>query len=65
MPKLKTHKGAAKRFNQTKGGIKVRRANRAHILTKRSTGVKRRLRVGNDFLAHCDERAAVRLLNGS
>ena len=65
MPKLKTHKGASKRFNPTKGGIKVRRANRAHILTKRPTGAKRNLRVGNNFLAHSDERAAARLLNGS
>ena len=65
MPKLKSHKGAAKRFNKTKGGIKVRRANRAHILTKRSTSAKRRLRVEGGYVAKSDERAAERLLNGS
>lgn len=65
MGKLKTHKGAAKRFNITKGGIKVRRANRAHILTKRSTGVKRRLRVEGNYLADSDVKAASRLLHGS
>ena len=65
MPKLKTHKGAAKRFNKTQGGIKARRANRAHILTKRSTTAKRRLRVEGQFLADCDAKLAERLLNGS
>tara|TARA_B100000683_G_C12495538_1_gene555996 strand:+ start:955 stop:1149 length:195 start_codon:yes stop_codon:yes gene_type:complete len=44
MPKMKTHRGAAKRFTPKKGGIKRRSANRNHILTKQSRGVKRRLR---------------------
>lgn len=65
MPKLKTNKGAAKRFNQTAGGIKVRRANRAHILTKRSTVAKRRLRTEGLYLADCDAKVAARLLHGS
>ena len=45
MPKLKTHKGAAKRFSLTKKGkIKRGQAYRSHILTKKSTKRKRGLR---------------------
>ena len=45
MPKQKTHKGAAKRFNLTKTG-KVKRAHayKSHILNKKSTKRKRGLR---------------------
>ena len=45
MPKQKTHKGAAKRFNLTKSG-KVKRAQafKRHILTKKTTKNKRNLR---------------------
>ncbi len=45
MPKMKTHKGAAKRFSVTGTG-KVRRlkANKSHILTKKSSKRKRNLR---------------------
>ncbi len=45
MPKMKTHRGAAKRFKKTSSG-KYRRnkANRRHILTKKSTKRKRHLR---------------------
>lgn len=43
--KMKTHKGAAKRFKTTASG-KVRRykANKSHILTKKGPKRKRRLR---------------------
>jgi len=45
MPKMKTHRGAAKRFRKTGSGKLVRtRANKQHILTKKSTRRKRRLR---------------------
>jgi large subunit ribosomal protein L35 len=45
--KLKTHKGAAKRFKVTGTG-KIRRAKafKSHILTKKSTKRKRHLRKG-------------------
>ncbi len=45
MPKMKTHKGAKKRFSVTGTG-KVRRlkANKSHILTKKDARRKRRLR---------------------
>jgi large subunit ribosomal protein L35 len=47
MPKLKTHSGAKKRFNLTKTG-KVKRAcaYKNHILNKKTTKRKRRLRNG-------------------
>ena len=42
MPKLKSHRGAAKRFRKTaSGAIKRRGAYRNHILTKKSTKQKR------------------------
>jgi large subunit ribosomal protein L35 len=44
MPKLKTHKGAAKRFKKTGTGKVVRRhAFARHILTSKSRTRKRRL----------------------
>ena len=45
MPKQKTHKGAAKRFNVTKDGkVKHTQAFRRHILTKKPTKRTRNLR---------------------
>ena len=45
MPKLKTNKGAAKRFKKTsKGKFKKNSAFGNHILTKKSTKRKRHLR---------------------
>ena len=44
MPKLKTHKGAAKRFRMTATGkIKRGHSHARHILTKKSTKRKRHL----------------------
>ncbi|MBF0328196.1 MAG: 50S ribosomal protein L35 [Nitrospirae bacterium] len=45
MPKLKTHRGAAKRFKITGSGkIKRSKANRSHILTHKSAKRMRSLR---------------------
>lgn len=45
MPKIKTHRGAAKRFSLTgTGKIKRSKAYASHILTKKSTKRKRNLR---------------------
>lgn len=42
MPKLKTHKGTAKRFKVTATGkVRARRKNRGHILAKKTRKVKR------------------------
>ncbi len=47
MPKMKTHRGAAKRFKKTGSGKIVRtKSNKQHILTKKSPKRKRRLRKG-------------------
>jgi len=42
--KLKTNRGAAKRFRATKNGFKHRATGRNHILTHRTTKNKRQLR---------------------
>jgi large subunit ribosomal protein L35 len=45
MPKLKTNRGAAKRFRRTgSGGYKRAQSHLNHILTKTSTKRKRHLR---------------------
>jgi large subunit ribosomal protein L35 len=45
MPKMKTNKGAAKRFSKTgTGKIKRNKAFTSHILTSKSTKRKRNLR---------------------
>ena len=44
MPKLKTHRGAAKRFRSTATGrFKRSKAYKSHILTKKTTKRKRKL----------------------
>ena len=44
MPKIKTNRGAAKRFKKTGAGYKFKHANKSHILTKMTTKRKRQLR---------------------
>jgi len=47
LPKIKTHRGAAKRFKKTAGGkFKVEHAFHSHILGKKSAKRKRGLRKG-------------------
>ncbi len=47
MPKIKTNRGAAKRFRKTgTGKIRRNKAFTSHILTKKSTKRKRDLRQG-------------------
>jgi large subunit ribosomal protein L35 len=49
MPKIKSNRGAAKRFKVTGSGKLVRaRAYKSHILTKKTSKRKRRLRQGTD-----------------
>ena len=62
MPKMKTHKGAKKRFSVTASG-KVRRlkANKSHILTKKTSKRKRRLRRA-DLVNSGQEKQIKRLL---
>jgi len=45
MPKMKTNSGAKKRFRVTGSGrIKFKKAKKSHILTNKSTKVKRKMR---------------------
>lgn len=44
MPKMKTNRGAAKRFRKTATGFKRNASHRRHILTKKTTKRKRQLR---------------------
>jgi large subunit ribosomal protein L35 len=62
MPKMKTNRGAAKRFKKTgSGGYKRGFAFKSHILTKMSTKRKRNLR-GTTQVADADVKAIKRLL---
>jgi large subunit ribosomal protein L35 len=62
MPKMKTHRGAAKRFRKTASGkLKRRRAYKSHILEKKSRKRKRRLR-RPALVAASDEKRVKRML---
>ncbi len=62
MPKMKTNRGAAKRFKATGSGkIKRNKAYSSHILTKKSTKRKRNLRKSG-LIAEADVKAIRRLL---
>lgn len=59
MPKLKTVRGAAKRFRKTaSGGFKSGHSHLRHILTKKSTKRKRHLR--SAMMVHESDVPAVR-----
>ncbi len=62
MPKIKTHKGASKRFRLTGSGKIVReKAFTSHILTKKNA--KRKRRLGNDIeVSTADTKKVKRLL---
>ena len=62
MPKMKTHKGAAKRFRKTGTGKLTRNhAFHSHILTKKSAGRKRRL-AGEAEVSPANEKTVNRML---
>ncbi len=62
MPKMKTHRGAAKRFKLTASGkVKHAKAYRGHLLAKKTSKRKRRLRQ-SEVLSPADEKNMKRLL---
>ncbi|MBV9453856.1 MAG: 50S ribosomal protein L35 [Rubrobacter sp.] len=62
MPKMKTHKGVAGRFEVTKRGkLKRRRSGHNHILEKKSSQRKRRLNA-ETAVHKSDEKRIKRLL---
>jgi len=64
VPKIKTHKGAAKRFKKTASGkLKRARAYKSHLLGKKSGKRKMRLRKA-DFVDPADMKRIKKLLPG-
>lgn len=62
MPKMKTNRGAAKRFSRTASGrYRHRQSHRNHILTKKSTKRLRRLR-SPKLAAASDKKLLAQLL---
>ena len=62
MPKLKTHKGAAKRFRLTATGkVKRGHSHARHILTKKTTKRKRSLDI-DVLVSTADEKPTKRML---
>lgn len=63
MPKMKSNRGAAKRFRKTAGGkIKRKKGYMRHILTKKSSKRKRQLRKSG-LVSSADEGRIKRLLS--
>lgn len=62
MPKLKTHKGAAKRFKKTgTGKLRRRNSHARHILTSKARSRKRRLRRGSE-ISDANKQAVLEML---
>lgn len=61
MPKLKTNRGAAKRFKRTANGYKHAQSHARHILTKKSSKRKRQLRPMS-MVKPCDVLSVRRML---
>lgn len=62
MPKIKTHRGAAKRFSVTGSGkIRRNKAFASHILTSKTTKRKRNLRQ-SAILDQTNEKAIKKLI---
>ncbi|MGI9590588.1 MAG: 50S ribosomal protein L35 [Myxococcota bacterium] len=62
MPKMKSHRGAAKRFKKTGTGKIVRsRSNKQHILTKKTAKRKRKLRKAT-LVANVDKKRLEQML---
>ncbi len=65
MPKMKTRKGAAKRFKKTgRGKIKRQHAYMNHILGKKSAKRKRKLRAST-IVDRADQKRIMRMLGGN
>ena len=63
MPKMKSHRGARKRFSVTASGkVKRAKAYKSHILTKKTSKRKRRLRQSGLIATRGEEKNIKRLL---
>ena len=64
MPKMKTHRGAAKRFKKLKSGkVKFKRAYLRHCLEQKQKTTKKELSKAG-YLKPCDTKQVSRLLRG-
>ena len=63
MPKMKSHRGARKRFSITgTGKVKRSKAGKSHILTKKSSKRKRHLRQSTTIKTNGEVKNIKRLL---
>ncbi len=63
MPKMKSNRGAAKRFKKTgTGKFKRKKAYKAHLLTKKNASRKRKLRKAT-LVSPADRKRIERLLS--
>ena len=63
MPKMKSHRGARKRFSVTGSGkVKRNKAFKSHILTKKTSKRKRRLRQATTIATPGEAKNIKRLL---
>ena len=66
MPKIKTHRGAAKRFKRTgTGKIKRSKAYKSHILTKKTSKRKRNLRRAGLIATNGEQKRIKRLIQAA
>jgi len=66
MPKMKTHKGAAKRFKVTGSGkVKRNKAFKSHILTKKTSKRKRNLRRSGLIATNGEKKRIKRLIQAA
>lgn len=66
MPKMKTHKGATKRFKTTGGGkVKRYKAFKSHILTKKTAKRKRNLRRAGVIATNGEQKRIKRLIQAA
>ncbi len=63
MPKMKTNRGAAKRFRRTAKGFKHKRTGKNHIFTSKPQKRKRQLRGFNE-VSPADRKSVDRMLPG-
>jgi large subunit ribosomal protein L35 len=62
MPKMKTNRGAAKRFKVTTSGkVRYKRSHARHMLTAKNRARKRKMRTPGE-MSSADERRVKRLL---
>ena len=66
MPKMKTHKGASKRFRITGSGeVKRYKAFKSHILTKKTSKRKRNLRRAGLIATNGEQKRIKRLIQAA